>query len=151
VRRTLPIPARKRSRTGLEVVCDGSGDKLPEICAGASIESSPTIPSAGSVSLYRGNDLWVDVTPRLATANEVLEIDVGQGAAGGLYALLLVDLNDAPMTTILALGALDATGRSTLLVTVPPGLGTITADLRAFAFDTRQQVIDSGVERLYLR
>lgn len=135
---------------GLAVTGDVTGDGLREICVGASIESSPTLASAGSVSLDRGNDLWVDVTPHHATANDALEVDVGQGAAGGLYALLLLDLNGAPVSTFLAIGALDATGRSTLLATVPPGLGTMTADFKAFAFDTRQKLIDSGVERLYL-
>ena len=135
---------------GLAVAGDVNGDHLPEICAGASIESSPTLPSVGSVSLYRANDLWVDATPRHATANDALEVDVGQGAAGGLYALLLLDLNGVPMTTILALGALDATGRATFHGTVPAGLGTMTADFKAFAFDTRHKVVDCGVERLYL-
>jgi hypothetical protein len=135
---------------GLALAGDVNGDQLPEICAGASIESSPTVANAGSVSLHRGNDLWVDATPRMATANDALEIDVGQGAAGGLYALLLVDVNGTPMATILTIAALDATGRATFFGTVPPGLGTLTAGFKAFAIDTRHKVVESGVETLHL-
>jgi hypothetical protein len=140
----------KRFGTSVALASDVNGDGIPEFVAGASVESSPTVVDAGSASLRLGDDLFVDASPRMATAGDALEIDVGQGAAGGLYALLLVDVNGTPTATILTIAALDSTGRSTFHGQVPPGLGTMTAGFKAFAIDTRHKVIESAVETLYL-
>jgi hypothetical protein len=135
---------------GLALAGDVNGDGVGEICAGAPSESSPTVASAGSVSLFGGDDLFVHVTPRRATAGDPLEFVVGQGAAGGLYALFLVDVNGTPFNLLVALNVLDATGRATYQGQVPPGLGTIDVTFKAFAIDTRPKVIASGIETLYL-
>lgn len=135
---------------GVALAGDVNGDGVDEICAGAPSASSPTVASAGSVSLFRGDDLFVHVTPRRATAGDPLDFVVGQGAANGLYALFLEDVNGTPIDLMLALNVLDATGRATYQGVVPPGLGTIDVTFKAFAIDTRPKVIASGIETLYL-
>jgi hypothetical protein len=130
---------------------DVDGDGHQDLAVTALWENSPTVLACGSVSVWTGDDLFVQSIPRTVAPNQMVKIQVGQGVAAQLYALFLVDVNGTPAFSLLSLAAFDATGRGYVSGWYGPSIGPITVSVRAFALDGSNQLIDSRPETIHLQ
>jgi FG-GAP repeat protein len=133
------------------LVPDLDGDGNSEVAFGSWNDDDGSLTHPGSASVWRTDDLFVDVTPRQASSYDTIDVAIGQGIAGAPFVLFLVAVNGIPTTTLVAAGLFDATGRGTLTGTVPLGLAGYDFGLEAFTLNSRPKVIDSGVETLSIR
>lgn len=130
---------------------DLDGDGNPEVVFGSWNDDDGSLTHPGSASVWRTDDLYVDVTPRQASIYDTIDVTIGQGLAGAPFVLFLVAVNGIPTTTLVGAGLFDSTGRAELTGIVPPGVVGYDFGLKAFALDARPKVIDSGVETLSIR
>jgi hypothetical protein len=131
-------------------VGDIDGDGIVDVTIADPWNDTPTLKDAGSVSLCLGNDLFLDATPKTATAYLTVTFTTAQGVAGSPAAMVIVSVNGAPTFVPFDLSLLDATGRRQIQGVVPPGLGAFTLGLQAFTLNAGGKLIESSVETLTL-
>jgi hypothetical protein len=111
---------------------DYNGDGIPDVIISEPAGSNQK-PKGGRVTVFAGNDLFLQSIPDSATAGDVLEIDTRGGPSGSLAILVLEDLGGSSYFLPLQIAMLDANGEMALNVTVPSGLAGLTATLRSYA------------------
>jgi hypothetical protein len=135
----------------LAAVGDVDGNGLVDVAITDPWNDTPGNRDAGSVSLFLGSDLFLDATPKMASANQTVTLTTAQGAPSNPAAMFLVSINGTQAFTLFDLGALDGTGRRQIQGTVPPGLGSITLGLKAYSLGANGKLIDSGTETITLQ
>ncbi len=114
--------------------------------------SDPDVATTGFVSIHRGNDLFLDVTPIDVTDGDAIAATIRTGIPGNLGLLALVELNGtAVFVAVNGIVQFDATGSIAFADTVPPGLAGDTFVFQAFALDARSKVITSDREAVTVR
>jgi len=137
--------------TKLALIGDVDGDGSPEFVATAPGDSSSTVRSCGSVSVWTTRRLLCDASPRILSSNKDCTVQVGQAIASQLFALFLVDVNGVPAFNLLALGALDSTGRGATTGHYAGGAAGITVGLQGFTLDAQNHLLISNVETIELQ
>lgn len=133
----------------IQLAPDIDGDHAPEVMITNPWDYTSAFLSSGSVSVFRTDDLFVNALPRVMTDHGgAVSLTVGQGISSAPYALFLVDINGSPVSALVSIGLLDATGRSSLSGQAPPGLLGNSFGFKAFSLNANSKIIDSGVETL---
>jgi len=132
-------------------VSDLDADGQMDFVVDAPVEDDGGTVDAGSVSTWRGHAFYVDARPRSIPATWPIRIYLGQGIASDPCALFLVDVNGTPTFDLVALTALDGSGRTYVDGVIPSGLSGFTFDLQGFTVDANHKLVASGVERIYVR
>lgn len=127
---------------------DLDDDDEPEALFTSYFEDDGSGTSPGAVDVWRMDDLYVDATPRDAIGGDVVSLTVGQRHANAPYALFVTDVNGAPTFSLLAVGALNASGRATFTDTAPTSLSGDRFGFRGFALDPSGTLIASGTETI---
>jgi hypothetical protein len=135
----------------LAPVGDVDGDGMVDFTIADPLNDAPGMRDAGSVSLSLGSDLFLDATPKRASAGQSVAFTTAQGIAGNPALMVVVFVNGAPTFIPFDLSLLDATGRRQIQGVVPPGLGSMTLGLKAYTLNGPGKLIDSGVETLTLQ
>lgn len=130
---------------------DVNGDGSPEFVATAPADSSATVNDCGSVSVWTTRRLFCDANPRIVSSSKDCTVQVGQAVAAQLFALFLVDVNGVPAFNLLALGALDATGRGAIKGQYAGGAAGMTIGLQGFTLDAQNHLLISNVETIELQ
>jgi hypothetical protein len=127
---------------------DLDDDDEPEALFTSYFEDDGSGTSPGAVDVWRMDDLYVDATPRDAIGGDVVSLTVGQRHANAPYALFVTDVNGAPTFSLLAVGALNASGRAIFTDTAPTSLSGDRFGFRGFALDPSGTLIASGTETI---
>jgi hypothetical protein len=131
-------------------VGDINGDGVIDVTITDPANDTPTLKDAGSVSVCLGSEIFLDATPKKASAGLTVTFTVAQGVAGGPAAMVLVSVNGAPTFVPFELSLLDPTGRQQIQGVVPAGLGSLTLGLKAYTLNAGGKLIESGAEFLTL-
>jgi len=128
---------------------DYNGDGIPDVIISEPAGSNQK-PKGGRVTVFAGNDLFLQSIPDSATAGDVLELDTRGGPSGSLAIFVLEDLGGLSYFLPLQITMLDANGEMALTVTVPSGLAGLTATLQSFAQNVagKHGTLDSGKETI---
>jgi hypothetical protein len=137
--------------TRLALMGDVNGDGSPEFAATAPADSTATVNHCGSVSAWTTRRLFCDANPRILSSNKDCTVQVGQAIASQLFALFLVDVNGVPAFNLLALGALDPTGRGATTGHYAGGAAGMTVGLQGFTLDALNHLLISNVETIELQ
>ena len=130
---------------------DADGDGMREVVVSAPL-SDVGGTGTGSVRVHAGNDLFLQVDPPVAVANDFVTLTAAEGPVGALALIALVDVNGSP--TFLALGGLgvfDSTLRYSIAGTVPPGLAGNSLSFRAWGDDASGRLRSSEAATLTLQ
>jgi hypothetical protein len=111
---------------------DHDGDGIPDVLISEPSGSNQD-PKGGRVTLFAGNDLFLQSIPNTLTAGDTLEVDARGGAPGVLSVLVIEDVGGTSMFLPIQVAALDSNGEMALSATVPSGLAGITVTLQSFA------------------
>jgi hypothetical protein len=111
---------------------DYNGDGIPDVLISEPAGSAQD-PQGGRVTLFAGNDLFLQAIPNTVTAADAIVLDTRGGEPGVLALLALVEVSGAPTFFPLQLTTLDANGEIELAATVPSGLAGVTLTLQSFA------------------
>jgi FG-GAP repeat protein len=126
----------------VSAAADLDGDGFGDVLVGFTGASSEGVALA-----CRGNDLWLDASPRDPMAQETLTLATRDGTPGNLTVLAIVAINGAPTFVIVGgLGQFDSTGSRILAGTVPTGLSGVQLELESFADGSGGGVVASAVE-----
>jgi len=128
---------------------DYNGDSIPDVIISEPAGSNQK-PKGGRVTVFAGNDLFLQSIPDSATAGGVLELDTRGGPSGSLAILVLEDVGGSSYFLPVQIATLDANGEMALTVTVPAGLAGLTATLQSFAQNApgKHGILDSGKETI---
>ena len=136
----------------VELVPDVDGDGVQDLAFTTPQDDDGSGRYAGSVSVWRGNDLFVDLNPTIASSNNgSTELTVDQGVSNAPYALFLAEVLTTPTSILITAGVLDGAGKATLSGNIPPGLQGFTFGFKAYSLDANSKVVDSGISTLYLK
>jgi hypothetical protein len=126
---------------------DYNGDAIPDLMVGTFGYNGAT---SGRVTLYAGNDLFLQPSDYDVTAGDTLTLSTRGGPAGALTLLVLTDVNGTSTFLPLVFSTLDSNDEASFTGTVPPGLAGITLSFQAFAQKATGGggVIDSGEETI---
>ena len=128
-------------------VPDVDGDRFDEFLVG---QPHPPSSSRGVVTLYAGDDLFLDATPASVAADEDLERIVRTGVPGHLALVALVTVNGAPIFLVVdGPRALDGTGTLESSIVIPPGLSGLTLGYQGFAINARGKLSKTAVESVF--
>lgn len=101
---------------------DLDGDGLSEIVIGSPYAEPTGVQSQGAYRVHRGNDLYLDISRRVARAGDQLKLRHAEGPAGNPVALFLTSVDGSPSFVTVTGGVFDASGVFTLTAIVPAGL-----------------------------
>jgi hypothetical protein len=127
---------------------DVDGDGLPDFVVGAPgfVDSSGV--QRGRVSVYSGNDLWLNAELK-SVAQGDYEVLTARGVpAANRIGIAVIDVSGVPMFQFLALGPADATEALVVEDTVPAGLSGLTMTFQSFAIGRTGRVVDSAPETI---
>ena len=99
---------------------DFNQDSIPDLVVSAP-GNRVAHPEGGRVSIYAGNDLFLQAEPVRPDEGKKVTLDIRGGEPGALAALVLVNVNGTEMFVPIAIDVLDANGELSLTETVPPG------------------------------
>jgi FG-GAP repeat protein len=146
-----PYSVMNSFASSVELAPDVDGDGVQDLAFASPLDDDGSGKIAGSVSVWRGNDLFVDPDPTIVSRLSMPVLTVDQGVANAPYALFLAEVLTTPTSILLAVGVLDAAGRATLSGGyVPDGLQGFTFGFKAYSLDANSKVIDSGIGTLYV-
>jgi len=111
---------------------DYNGDGIPDLLVSEPAGSTQK-PKGGRLTLFAGNDLFLQAIPNEVTGGDSLVVDTRGGAPGGIALLALQDVGGTPLFLPIQLGTLDTNGEMELAATVPSGISGITLTLQSFA------------------
>jgi hypothetical protein len=138
--------------SSIELAPDMDGDGVRDLAFTTPRDDDGSWKFAGSVSVWRGNDLFVDLNPTIASSwNGSTELTVDQGVPNAPYALFLAEVMTTPTSILLTAGVLDGAGKATLSGRIPVGLQGFTFGFKAYSLDANSKVVDSGIGTLYLK
>lgn len=102
------------------------------------------------VTLFAGNDLFLQATKKDVTAGDSLMIDTRGGGDGVLAALVLKEVSGTACFLPIQIGSLDVNGEMALDATVPSGLAGITLKFQSYALRPNGQrgIVDSSPETI---
>jgi hypothetical protein len=134
-----------RNTGGLDYDADGIPDVIVSEPAGSSQD-----PKGGRVTLFAGNDLFLQAIPDNVTAADTLVIDTRGGDSGTLSILVIRDVNGTPMFLPIQITTLDINGEMELAATTPSGLAGTTITFRSYSQKSgaKHGFVDSGLEVL---
>ncbi|MBL8842407.1 MAG: FG-GAP repeat protein [Planctomycetes bacterium] len=127
-----------------------NGDSIPDVAIGATNDTTNGA-SAGRLSLYYLDDLYLQIDPPVATAGVTVSATTSGGPSGKLAALYLVGIDGAPLFELLSLGSFDPEGLWPLSDVIPPGLGGHTYSLQAWAIGFNGKVISAQPTELEIQ
>ena len=111
---------------------DYNGDGIPDVLISEPWPNSQG-PIGGRVTLFAGNDLFLQAIPNSVTANDTIRISTRGGPPGVLSVLVITGVNGAPYFLPIKVDTLDANGEMGMKTTVPSGLAGATVTLQSFA------------------
>jgi len=111
---------------------DYNGDGIPDVII-TEDAGTKAAPRSGRVTIFAGNDLFLQAIPDAVTAGDALVVDTRGGAPDALALLVLLDVSGTSCFIPLQLTTLDSNGEMELSATVPSGLSGITLTLQSFA------------------
>jgi hypothetical protein len=106
----------------------------------------PGDPPAGAVFAYRGNDLFLNISPTEAAAKATVVMTVRPGVPGNPLLYAVERLNGSKLYMPLALETFDSTGTFSTSGVIPPGLSGNAIALRCYAIDGNRKLIASSLE-----
>jgi hypothetical protein len=136
--------------SALKIAPDLDRDGSAELAFGTPWDDDGSQKFAGSASVWRGDDFFVDAVPTMPYSGGPITLDVGQGVANAPYVLFLAEVLTSPANLLLAWGSLDATGHAILSGNLPFGLRGYTLGFKAYSLDANSKVVDSGIETIYI-
>ena len=110
-------------RFGISVagVGDTDQDGLSDVMVGAYLHEENGLDNSGRVYVYKGNDLFLDASPRTVSVGETLTFTTGQGVTGLPAILFLTGVDGIPLfRSTSVFGAFDGNGQWILSGPVPP-------------------------------
>jgi hypothetical protein len=110
---------------------DANQDGLADVAAGAYLHDGGGF-DAGRTSVYAGNDLYLKVTPEVASPGETLSIQVRGGEPGQPVLLVLTEANGLPFFLPLFQAALDNCGNFQLNSIVPAKMAALNLKFQAW-------------------
>lgn len=125
---------------------DFNNDGLPDFMIVAN--QTPPIRMGGRVTVYAGNDLYLQAQETVVQVNDSVVLETRGGETGALTVLVLVDVSGTPMFAPLQVSTFDANGESVLNATVPSSASGLDFTLIAYAQKKAggRGIIDSWTE-----
>ncbi len=139
--------------TGLSTAGDVNGDGLLDIMVGAPYDDNGGNAS-GRVSCFGGSEVYLQIDPNRPREGGAITFEIREGTPGGLAAIFVVEIEQAPASLLVTIAVLDNAGRYGFSSTVPPGLAGIDAVFQCFASGTTggpRQILASGREIVHFR
>lgn len=138
---TVLFPREIKVADGATAALDGPG--AGPLFATLATDDATGGARAGALAVHKLDDLYLQVSPPSAAVNDTVFGKVRGGPGGGLFVLLLEDVDGTPVTVVMAQSTFDAVGAFTTSGVVPPGLTGSVYTLRAWAFGFSGELVDS--------
>jgi hypothetical protein len=125
---------------------DWNGDGIPDFAAGSPAHAS----RRGRITLYAGNDLYLQAEPTDPLPGEVVTIDIRGGEPGALAAMVITDVNGTPGFTPIVIDLLDANGELLMTGCAPDDGSGLSVTLIGYAqkLSGKPRLIDTSHETI---